>query len=261
MRIQLSLRPQQKTTAIPVNYAYPLSATIYKILQRASPEYAAFLHDKGYSASSGRLMKLFTFSKLWIPGVRLEKGMLWGKAERWMLQIGSPMGEEFVRNFVLGLFESSKLTLATSKIHADFLVEDVQLLPLPKFKAITRCKCLSPIVVSTMHEKGGRLRPYYYRPEDQGISLALQKNLLQKYEIIHDKRPADEDLVFRIDLSATPKSKLITLKEGSREETRIKAFETFFVLQGSAELMQTAWECGLGEHNSQGFGMMEVVGS
>ncbi|MFQ6116059.1 MAG: CRISPR-associated endoribonuclease Cas6, partial [bacterium] len=64
MRIKLSLRPKGKTTQIPINYQYPLSAAIYKILQQASPAYAEFLHDKGYPAPSGRLMKLFTFSRL-----------------------------------------------------------------------------------------------------------------------------------------------------------------------------------------------------
>ncbi|MCG8603723.1 CRISPR-associated endoribonuclease Cas6 [bacterium] len=260
MRIQLWLQPLEKSTAVPVNYAYPLSAAIYKILQLASPEYATFLHDKGYTAPSGRLMKLFTFSKLWIPGVRLEKGMLLGKADHWKLQIGSPMHEEFVRNFVIGLFRSSKLTLVTTRVQADFLVEEVQMRRQPQFKEITRCKCLSPIVASTVHEKNGRLRPYYYRPEDDGLSPALQKNLLQKYEIIHGESTAKKQLVFRIDASATPKSKLVTLKEGSLEETRLKAFETYFTLQGSTELMQVAWECGLGEHTSQGFGMIEIVG-
>jgi len=259
MRIQLWLRPQQGSTAVPINYGYPLSAAIYKILQQASPDYAAFLHDRGYAASSGRLMKLFTFSKLWIPGVRLEGETLKGNQEPWGLQVSSPMLDEFVRNFMLGLFESSKLVLAVNKFHAEFLIEEIQMVPLPEFKSITRCKCLSPIVVSTMHEKDGRVRPYYYRPYDEGLSIALQKNLLQKHQIIYGRRYEDERIVFRIDPFASPKSKLITLKEGTEAETRIKAFETYFIMEGSTELMKVAWECGLGEHNSQGFGMIAVV--
>ncbi len=58
-----------------------------------------------------------------------------------------------------------------------------------------------------------------------------------------------------------PRSKLIVIKEGMPEETKRKAFESYLTLTGSTELMRTAWECGLGEENSMGFGMVEVVGA
>lgn len=258
MRILLLLRPQQQSTTVPLNYAYPLSAAIYKILQQASEEYAAFLHDRGYEAASGRLMKLFTFSKLWIPGVRRDGKTLRGTQDCWKLQVSSPMHDEFVRNFVLGIFQSSAVTIASQGLRADFLVEEVQSLALPEFGEVTRCKCLSPVVVSTTVEREGRLLPYYYRPHDEGISDAIRNNLVEKYRIVHGEAPADDRLIFRIDPAARPKSKLIKLKEGTREETHIKAFESYFMVEGSTELMRTAWECGIGEHTSQGFGMIDV---
>lgn len=261
MRIALQLSPKTKNVIVPINYAYPLSAAIYKILAQASPDYAAFLHDQGYPAPSGRLMKLFTFSKLWIPGVRRDGQVLKGGRGPWRLQVGSPMLEEFVQNFVLGLFESAEIAIGGQGLHAEFQVEQVEALPMPEFKETMRFKCLSPVVVSTMRERKGKLQPYYFRPQDAGISEALRKNMLEKYEIIHGKKPADDRLVFRLQSGDTPKSKLITLKEGTPEETQIKAFETYFTLEGSSELMQVAWECGLGEHNSQGFGMVGGVNS
>lgn len=261
MRIALQLLPKTKTALVPINYQYPLSAAIYKILAQASPDYAAFLHDQGYPAPSGRLMKLFTFSKLWIPRVRRDGQVLKGGRGPWRLQVGSPMLDEFVQNFVLGLFESAEIAIGGQGVHAAFQVEQVEALPTPEFKQVTRFKCLSPIVVSTMHEHGGRLQPYYYRPADTGISEALQKNLLEKYEIIHADKPGDTRLEFHLESQDRPKSKLLTLKQGTPEATQIKAFETYFTLEGSAELMQVAWECGLGEHNSQGFGMVAVVKS
>lgn len=261
MRIKLSLRPVNKQSKIPINYQYPLSAAIYKILRRASPEYAEFLHNRGYAAPSGRLMKLFTFSKLWIPNARIARDFLTGANEPWRLQVGSPMLEEFVQNFVLGLFESAEITIAAGGNRTAFRIEQVETLPIPEFKARMRFKCLSPVVVSTMREYGGKLRPYYYRPEDEDLSAALRKNLLEKYDIIHARKPEDAGLTFRLESNDKPKSKLIAIKAGTSEETRIKAFETYFTLEGSTELMRTAWECGLGEHNSQGFGMVEVVGA
>lgn len=261
MRIALQLFPKNKGAVVPINYQYPLSAAIYKILAQASPDYAAFLHDKGYPAPSGRLMKLFTFSKLWIPKVRYEAHALRGGPGVWRLQVGSPMLEEFVQNFVLGLFESAEIAIGAPGFHAEFRVQQVEALPMPEFQKTMRFKCLSPLVVSTMHEHGGRLQPYYYRPEDTDLSEAIRKNLLEKFEIIYGKKPENDQLLFRLGSQDKPKSKLITIKENTAEETRIKAFETYFTLEGSVELMKIAWAGGLGEHNSQGFGMVEVVGS
>ena len=52
---------------IPINYQYPVSAAIYKILQQADEEYARFLHDTGYQkANSLKTFKLFTFSDLMV---------------------------------------------------------------------------------------------------------------------------------------------------------------------------------------------------
>jgi CRISPR-associated endoribonuclease Cas6 len=259
MRIQLSLAPQRKLTEVPLNYAYQLSAAIYKILQRASAEYAAFLHHKGYAAPSGRLMKLFTFSKLWIPNVRQREGVLIGRDGFWYLQVSSPMLEEFVQNFVLGLFTSNEIAIGGQDCHAVFWVEQVDMLPMPEFRETMRFKCLSPITASTAKESEKGLRIYYYRPEDSWLSEALRKNLLEKYEIIHGHPPENDRLLFRLETSDKPKSRLITIKEGTPAETKIKSFETYFTLEGNPELMRTAWECGLGGHNSQGFGMIEVV--
>ena len=52
----------------------------------------------------------------------------------------------------------------------------------------------------------------------------------------------------------------MTIKEGHKtEETKIVGFEVPFTLQGSTKLMEIAYECGIGEKNSLGFGMIEKV--
>ncbi len=48
---------------------------------------------------------------------------------------------------------------------------------------------------------------------------------------------------------------MIVIKEGTPEETKRKAFESYFTLTGSTELMRAAWGCRLGEESSMGFGM------
>lgn len=266
MRLKLTLQPDTNRPAVPVNYQYPLSAAIYKILAQASPDYAAWLHNHGYRSPAERLLKLFTFSKLNLPSVDFVKGALVARDDRpWQLLVSSPMADDFVQHFVLGLFQNQKLEIGGKGAVGRFLIEQVEALAPPVFVSPMRFMTLSPIVVSTKREHKGKLQPYYYRPNDTDLSAAVRQNLLEKYQTIYGTASQGDALDFVIDGDymarrggAEKVSKLLVIKEGAPEETRIKGFQCPFVLLGNAELMQVAWECGVGDHNSMGCGMVEA---
>lgn len=269
MRLQLSLLPLAPQPAVPANYQYYLSSAIYHLLALASPEYATFLHEAGYqNASSERRLKMFTFSKLDIPAVRFAGDrLIAGNRQPWRLQLASPMEDEFVQNIVLGLFQQQELEIRGQNTGCRFRIEQVEALAPPTFSTSMRFKTLSPIVVSTMREHNGKLHPYYYRPTDPELGAGVRQNLLSKYEIIHGHALAGADLQFTLDAGYLSRrggpekvSKLITIKEGTREETRIKGFVCPFAMSGNPALMRVAWECGIGDHNSMGCGMVEAVG-
>lgn len=68
MRFLIKLFALNYPAVLPLNYQYPLSAVIYKILRRADQEYASFLHETGYrAANSLKSFKLFTFSDIKTP--------------------------------------------------------------------------------------------------------------------------------------------------------------------------------------------------
>ncbi len=48
MRLKITLEAKGAGTTLPANYQYPLSATIYKILQQSDADYSQFLHETGY---------------------------------------------------------------------------------------------------------------------------------------------------------------------------------------------------------------------
>lgn len=267
MRLKLTLLPLNPRTSVPINYNYPLAAAIYKLLAQASPEYASWLHEKGYRSPADRMLKLFTFSRLNIPRAISRGATLMAGDERpWLLHIASLMEDEFVQNFVLGLFQQQALEIGGPGAVGRFLIEQVEALAPPAFLEEMRGKALSPIVVSTMREHQGKLRPYYYRANEIELGEAVRQNLLQKYETIYGQPPADARLQFEIDhgyLSrkggAEKVSKLLTIKEGLPEETQIRGFMSPFSLTGNPELMRLAWECGIGDHNSMGCGMVELM--
>jgi CRISPR-associated endoribonuclease Cas6 len=71
--------------------------------------------------------------------------------------------------------------------------------------------------------------------------------------------PEDARLKFEFDQNYIRKrggveriSKLVQFKE-----TNIKAYQAPFRVSGSSELIELGWDCGFGNANSQGFGMVE----
>jgi CRISPR-associated endoribonuclease Cas6 len=51
----------------------------------------------------------------------------------------------------------------------------------------------------------------------------------------------------------------VTIKAGTLQETKVRGFMCKLDLRCPKELMQIAYECGLGEANSQGFGCLGTI--
>ena len=268
MRIKLSLRSVENNSRIPINYQYPLSAAIYKILSHGSAEYADWLHNKGYLSGDGKPRKLFNFSKLHIPGVkRIDSTLLIPGNRNCQVCISSPMLEDFIQHFVIGLFENQKIEIGGRNTITRFAIESVETVALPEFKPHQKFRCLSPVVISGKHLYDERLQEYYLRADDPDLSNAIKKNLTKKYELIFQKSIDDDNFEFVLDRDYITRrggihkiSKLITIKENIKNEaTKIKCFESPFTLSAKRELMNIAWECGIGQRNSLGFGMVDLV--
>jgi len=254
-------------TKIPINYQYPLSAAIYKILATASPEYAGWLHTKGYLTSNSKPMKLFVFSRLIIEKPeRLFNVLIIRNHSTCTLYISSPMLYDFVENFVTGLFEQTTIEIGNPQTVGRFRVTGVETFPEPQFKSPVSCRCLSPIVFSTMHEHKGKMHQYYLRPDDGRLSELIRNNLIRKHEIAYGNVPDNTDLTVIPDTDYINRrggiekvSKLITIKEWQGEKSvKVKSFIVPFEMHGSEQMIRTAYECGIGEKNSIGFGMIEI---
>lgn len=269
MRIKLTLQPRDRNCAIPINYQYQLAVAIYRILKQASPGYAEFLHKKGYPSPSGKFMKLFSFSSIWCPHIRrVGSNLNIDHRKNCTFQITSPMLEDFVQNFVIGLFQQQEIEIRGPQAVGRFMITQVETLAELEFKAEMKYRCLSSIVASAKHLHKGKETTYYIRPDDPQLNDAIRKNLIQKFGIIYQHPPGNDQLNILLDEQYIQRkggydkiSKLITIKEGDElEQTRVKSFICPFTLKGSTELMRVAYDCGIGEKNSMGFGMIEVVG-
>ncbi len=267
MRIKLTLT-SSVNSEIPINYQYQLSSAVYRILSAGSLEYSKFLHDRGYLGPDGKVRKLFTFSRLYfrskinISGHRLTVT----QGSNAILFISSPMIEDFIQNFVVGLFENQKIEISYRDQKTSFFIKQVEVLPEPEFKKSCKFIAMSPIVLTTQIDTPEGLKTYYYRPLDKELPQAVRRSLVKKYVAVYHRQPQDPEINFKINREYIKKkggpervSKLITIREGFPDETRIKGFVSPFTLSGSCELMKIAWDCGLGDKCSMGFGCVGLV--
>ena len=85
------------------------------------------------------------------------------------------------------------------------------------------------------------------------------KGLMARYESIHGQPFDMEDKEFSFELiDKKVKSKLITIKANTPYESRVRGYLCSFRLKAPLELMKIAYEGGVGEQCSQGFGFIEI---
>jgi CRISPR-associated endoribonuclease Cas6 len=216
--------------------------------------------------SNGKPRKLFNFSSLKItPRAKLQNdSLIIPETSQITLFISSPLLEDFIQNFVQGIFLDQKIAIGNSKTMGRFNVSKVFVVPKPEFKENMKYQLLSPLLLSTMIERNGKLSQYYLRADDNDIEKIVQQNILHKYETIHKKEFVPNKFIFKLDENYIKSkggvnriSKLITINK-DKEETKVKAFIAPFTLETDIELHELIYECGIGEKNSQGFGMVKV---
>lgn len=262
MRLLLTLNAD-KGNLISFNYHYHLSSAIYNLLRFGSQEFAAFLHDKGFK-QNGRTYKLFTFALRFEKFTSLQNAIRLDEPKAYLF-ISSPLIEGFVKNFVIGTFESQIVDLSELNFPIKFKVSLVELLPEPAFKNEMSFRLLSPLVLSTIREHGGKTKQYYLRSEDSDeVNRVLTLNLQNKYKLIYNQECTgsvvldwDEDYLRKTKRT----TKKITINQHGRNPVDVIGIVAPFRLSGDSALIKTGYECGFGEKNSMGFGMAEVAKS
>ncbi|QKZ14672.1 CRISPR-associated endoribonuclease Cas6 [Spirosoma sp. KUDC1026] len=263
MQFRLTLRPLASRTLVPFNYAYRLSAFIYAVLAEADEQYATFLHGQGYEYSSTRRFKLFTFSDLIIPNARIDTkaGGLWVTTPHieWVVSF---YVDKAAQHFIIGLFQDQRCVIATPKHRAEFIIERVEAVPVEINTNTVALRTLSPVVIAEKNERG---MDQYLHPSDAQFGPLLISNLLAKWASVPvaagvDDFPHDALTYRLLPGRHDPKSRLVTIKENSREETKVRGYYGFqFELTGPRELLELAVLAGVGRYNAEGFGAVGVV--
>ncbi|MBX3253243.1 MAG: CRISPR-associated endoribonuclease Cas6 [Chitinophagaceae bacterium] len=262
MRFLLKLHSDQHKPLLPVNYQYPLSAVIYKILANADAAYAAFLHDTGYrKEGSLKAFKLFTFSDLKTPfTIQGDRLLLLTPHAELQVCFHLPQASE---NFVKGLFMNQRIEIADKKSRVAFSVTGVEALPNgftgePVQEMVLQP--LSPVVCGIINEN----KHYtFLSPEQPEFIPQLMHNWKEKYKAVYGEEHMDavfekaemEVLLYK----NPPKSRLIWIKAGTEAETKIRGFVNFRLsVKGMREAVELLLNAGAGVYNAQGMGCVGV---
>ena len=129
MRLKIKFGLSGKKQILPLNYQYPISAWIYKVLSKADEEFTKILHNKGYMLENGKVFKLFTYSKLSFPKhtwkiiPKSDRMEVWAR-NAW-LTVSFQLPEQSEK-FVMGLFKEHKAFFGDKISGIDMQVESME---------------------------------------------------------------------------------------------------------------------------------------
>ena len=266
MRLKLTLK-LANSNLISANYNYSLSSAIYKLLNFGSPEFAEFLHDTGFGLN-GKKYKLFSFA-LRLGKIKIFNDVFKVEQNKVQLFVTSPKLEKFVKSFVIGTLRAQSMEIKANNTLTEFSIEQAELVPEPNFYGKMRFLLLSPLVLTTLKERNGIMRQYYYRYNDdiKELEEKFNNNLVNKYKLIYGKEYNgngikfywDEDYIKRKERNGKRIGKRVLITRDINNPISVIAMEAPFFLEGDTSLMKVGYEAGFGEKNSMGFGMAAVA--
>jgi len=235
---------------VPINYNAWLVSAIYHWLSLSSQDYADFLHNEGYRLAK-RVYKLFCFSQLQIKKRRVDGDWLYLDSNSFSWCLSSAKGE-FIGHLVAGLEKSPELTIAGVRAAA----HRVERVPEPALKTPVRFVCLCPITASIWDCHSDRNPTRYLEPGEKFVE-AIRVNLTRKFQLLYGRRATDDRLSIDFDADYTARKKTIT-KLVDFKGIKVRGVFCPFTAGGGEELIRVGYECGFGEKNSIGFGMVEA---
>lgn len=241
MRLEIILKGKNNFK-VPFNYNHILSAIIYNKI--ADLNFANELH-------SSKSFKFFTFSQIYIPKRRIVKDGIIAKDGVISFYISSP-NDFLIKSLVDGFLEDLEISFQNQKL----TIQKIEALKTPEFSSKSEFKTLAPIIVRTKKEIDGELKIWDLAPSDKFFK-SLENNLIKKYIKFNNLTKTDKKINIYSDMNFV-KRKRISINKGN-VTTHHRAYMMDLILEGDLDLIEFAYDVGIGEKNSMGFGMIKLL--
>jgi len=227
MRLKLLLR-NPNGRIVTFNYQYRLAAFL-KASIMSLPFDQKILGTNGY--------RFYTFSNLLTAEHTISKrGIMFQEAE-WY--ISSP-NVDFIEDLRTMFQYDSEIWVGNTGLE----ISSIELLPNGGIGTQRQLRTLSPLYVKGRSSTGKEKDLY---PTVPGFYENLKENLVSRYQEYHNQLP--DDIYFEIVKILDFKPKRIRMGGSYRRASMLK-----FIARGSSELMDFAYNAGLGQKEAQGFG-------
>ncbi|WGS65212.1 CRISPR-associated endoribonuclease Cas6 [Marinitoga aeolica] len=239
MRLKLYLDYEELN--LPIHYNHIIQAMILKYIN--NKEYAEFIHDKGYEYGK-RKYKMYTFSRIF-GEYEIKKNFVKYKNQGQLIissadnQLMMYLMDQMFKNPIIELLNQK---IKITKIDYSSIIPSEELL----------VKTKSAITVYSTFEKDKKKKTYYYSPYETEFNELIKRNLINKYKAFYGKEPKSDN--FYIKQTKNPKEVISKYKN-----IIIKGWMGQFKLKGDPELLQFAYDSGIGSKNSIGFGCIEKI--
>ena len=225
-----------------INNNHILSAIIYNKI--ADLNFANELH-------SSKSFKFFTFFQIYIPKRRIVKDGIIAKDGVISFYISSP-NDFLIKSLVDGFLEDLEISFQNQKL----TIQKIEALKTPEFSSKNEFKTLAPIIVRTKKEIDGELKIWDLAPSDKFFK-SLENNLIKKYIKFNNLTKTDKKINIYSDMNFV-KRKRISINKGNAT-THHRAYMMDLILEGDLDLIAFAYDVGIGEKNSMGFGMVKLL--
>ncbi len=241
MRCKVSIK---KVSPGPLHYDYQygLASMLYAKLATSNIELADKTHSK-------RGFKFYTFSNLILEDRIPEKNGLNFRTAHFFISSPDP---EFIRSFAEGLLLEPEFFLGNNENRVSFMIERIEVLSVVHFSNKCTFRTLSPIYLKTLRNQEDRLVEFDLYPKDSKFHENLHKNLVARYEEFYGLK-IDKDF-FEILNIPSFKPKRVKVENNYRRCSLMDIY-----LSAKPELLQFAYDAGLGEKNAMGFGCVDTL--
>ena len=202
--------------------------------------------DKGIAK-----LYFFTFSQIYIPKRRIVKDGIIAKDGVISFYISSP-NDFLIKSLVDGFLEDLEISFQNQKL----TIQKIEALKTPEFSSKSEFKTLAPIIVRTKKEIDGELKIWDLAPSDKFFK-SLENNLIKKYIKFNNLTKTDKKINIYSDMNFV-KRKRISINKGNAT-THHRAYMMDLILEGDLNLIEFAYDVGIGEKNSMGFGMIKLL--
>lgn len=241
MRLKINIK-SKNNFKVPFNYNHIVSSIIYNKIDDL---------DLAHKLHSSNSFKFFNFSQLNIPNRKIAKDGIISKNGKINFYLSSP-DDLLIKNLVNGFVDDLEIKFKNETL----IVEKIEALRTPDFKEISNFKTLSPINIRDSQEIDEKIKRVDLPPNDK-FFRGIETNLIKKYCVYNDIESTGKKIKVYSEM-ANVKRKRITIPKGPNT-TYHRAYMMDLVLEGDTDLIEFAYDVGLGEKNSMGFGMIKYI--